>query len=217
MKFFQEPSLENFLSGLTVYGGLIMGAFAVWLYARPKGLKFIHLADATAPGLMLAYGIGRIGCQVSGDGDWGIPNTAPKPDWMGFLPDWMWAYQYPNNVNSVGPKIPADSGMDVFEGYGHYLDVPVFPTPIYETTMAVVIFAILWALRKRITIPGVLFGTYLMFNGFERFWIEKIRVNNKFDLLGMTVTQAEVISVLTFIGGLALVIFLTRRAKRTTA
>ncbi|MCB0762452.1 MAG: prolipoprotein diacylglyceryl transferase, partial [Flavobacteriales bacterium] len=73
MKFFQEPSLENFLSGLTVYGGLIMGAFAVWLYARPKGLKFIHLADATAPGLMLAYGIGRIGCQVSGDGDWGIP------------------------------------------------------------------------------------------------------------------------------------------------
>lgn len=70
VRFFREPSLANFLGGLTVYGGLILGALAVAWFARRKGLLFLPLADAAAPGMMLAYGIGRIGCQVSGDGDW---------------------------------------------------------------------------------------------------------------------------------------------------
>ena len=77
VRFFREPSLQNFLGGLTIYGGLIVGGLTVYLYARRNNLKFLPLADATAPGLMLAYGIGRIGCQVSGDGDWGIPNPHP--------------------------------------------------------------------------------------------------------------------------------------------
>lgn len=40
--------------------------------------------DACAPGLFLAYGIGRLGCQISGDGDWGVVNLAPKPGWLNF-------------------------------------------------------------------------------------------------------------------------------------
>lgn len=212
--FFKEPSLENFLSGLTIYGGLIIGSLAVWLYTRTKGLPFIHVTDAAAPGLILSYGIGRIGCQVSGDGDWGIANLAPKPSWMGSLPDWLWTYSYPNNVNGVGMKIPADSGYEVYEGYGRMLEMPVFPTPIYETMMATIIFLILWQLRKRIQIPGLIFAIYLMFNGFERFWIEKIRVNNVFDFLGMSVTQAEVISTLTFFGGIALAVYVVMKSRR---
>jgi len=103
--FFQAPSLQAFIGGLTIYGGLIVGGLAVAAYARRHRMPFLHLADATAPGLMLAYGIGRLGCQISGDGDWGIPNPAPKPNWLSWAPDWVWSYPFPNNVNAVyGPR-----------------------------------------------------------------------------------------------------------------
>ena len=63
-------------SGLTFYGGLICATIAIYFYARTHKINFKHLCDAAAPGLMLAYAIGRIGCHVSGDGDWGILNSA---------------------------------------------------------------------------------------------------------------------------------------------
>lgn len=63
-------------SGLTFYGGLIVAAASVIYYAKKNGINPIHLSDAIAPGLMLAYGVGRIGCHLSGDGDWGIVNSA---------------------------------------------------------------------------------------------------------------------------------------------
>src|SRR5580692_5482425 len=75
--FVKDPmgSLFSF-SGLTFYGGLICAALAIWWYAKRHGIGFWQLNDAAAPALMLAYALGRIGCQVSGDGDWGIPNSA---------------------------------------------------------------------------------------------------------------------------------------------
>lgn len=218
--FFKEPSLDNFLSGLTIYGGLIVGSTAVLLYARSKKINGWHLCDAAAPALILAYGIGRMGCQVSGDGDWGIANTAPKPKWLSWAPDWLWAYDYPNNVNQVlGPSadtfgVPiTDPTTPCFEGYCTHLSPAVFPTPLYETLMTIVIFIVLWSLRKRMTIPGVLFSIYLIFNGVERFLIEQIRVNNKFDFIGLQVTQAQVISVLFALGGITLWIFLRKKHK----
>lgn len=208
IRFFQEPSLSNFLGGLTIYGGLIVGGLAVYVYARKHQLSFLHLADAVAPGLMLGYGVGRIGCQVSGDGDWGIPNPEPQPEWLAWLPEWMWSYNFPNNVNGVygtypsgytGKLITESDPWPRFEGYGTYLDPGVFPTAFYETIMAVVIFFILWSLRKRLKVGGQLFALYCMFNGIERFFIEKIRVNVELEFLGAT--QAELISILTFAAG----------------
>lgn len=72
-------------SGLTFYGGLICAAIAICLYAAKKGIKVIHLVDAAAPALMIAYAIGRIGCQVAGDGDWGIYNSAYVSDSTGHV------------------------------------------------------------------------------------------------------------------------------------
>ena len=74
--FIKAPSLNAFLGGLTIYGGLIVGGISVWLYTRHLGLSFLNVADTAAPSLMLGYGVGRIGCQVSGDGDWGIDAEA---------------------------------------------------------------------------------------------------------------------------------------------
>ena len=175
-------------SGLTFYGGLIAGAVSVIWYANKYKINTKHLIDSAAPGLMLAYGVGRIGCQMSGDGDWGIDNLAPKPEWMSFLPDWMWSYTFPHNVINAGVPIEGCTGNFCME-----LANPVWPTAFYEVIMSLAIFGILWAMRKRIKVPGTLFFIYLAFNGVERFFIEKIRINTEYNILG-GITQAEIIS-----------------------
>lgn len=193
-------------SGLTFYGGLICAAIAIWVYAKKHNIPFWHLNDSAAPALMLSYAVGRIGCQVAGDGDWGINNLNPKP--FSWLPDWMWAYTYPHNVNEVGNPIAGCVGK-----YCNELPNPVYPTPFYEVIMGLILFAFLWSIRKRLKVPGTLFAVYLMVNGIERFFIEKIRVNTRLNLFGFQPTQAEVISTLLFITGLILFIFLTKKAK----
>jgi phosphatidylglycerol---prolipoprotein diacylglyceryl transferase len=71
----------------------------------------------------------------------------------------------------------------------------VFPTPMYETMMCIVVFAILWALRKRIKVAGVIFFIYLILNGLERFIIETIRVNPRYDVMGFMLSQAQIIAL----------------------
>jgi phosphatidylglycerol---prolipoprotein diacylglyceryl transferase len=184
--FIAHPA-EMLLSraGFTIFGGLIVGALAAAWYARRKGAPILTVLDAAAPGLMLAYAIGRIGCQISGDGDWGIAVTSPAPAW---LPDWLWAQTYEGNI--AGAVIPPPG---------------VYPTPIYETLMSLVAFAILWRVRKQAHAPGWLFGVYLLLAGIERFLIELIRVNSTYSLFGMEVTQAQLISTGCMLAGLVLI------------
>jgi prolipoprotein diacylglyceryl transferase len=196
-------SLLSF-SGLTFYGGLICAALAIWWYAKKHQIGFWYLNDAAAPGLMLAYAIGRIGCMVAGDGDWGIVNTKPNP--FSWLPNWMWSFRFPHNVIGEGVQIPGCVGQ-----YCAQLPEPVYPTPFYETVMGLILFAFLWSIRKKIKTPGILFSIYLVVNGLERFFIEKIRVNTKYDIDGFHPTQAEIISSLMVIGGIALIVVLSRK------
>jgi len=209
--FIKDPSTIFSAEGLTFYGGLICAALAIWWYARKHKIGFWHLNDAAAPGLMLAYSVGRIGCQVSGDGDWGIVNNSPKP--FGWLPDWMWAYHYPNNVARMDQDNPIPGCTDKF---CFQLAEPHFPTPFYETVVCFFLFLILWSFRKRLKIPGTLFALYLILNGVERFFIEKIRVNTKMDVLGLHFTQAELISTLLFISGIVLWFYLRKRNATVT-
>ena len=190
--------------GLTFYGGLICAALAIWWYARKHKIGFWHLNDALAPTMMLAYSIGRIGCQVSGDGDWGIENAKPNP--YSWLPDWAWSYTYPHNVNEVGVPIPGCTD----DKFCNQLPVPVYPTPLYEIIFCFLLFLVLWMIRKRLKTPGIIFSIYLMMNGLERFLIEKIRVNTRINLGSFQPTQAEVISSLLFLAGLGLFIWLRR-------
>lgn len=245
--------------GLTFYGGLILAAIAICWFAYRKGIKLVHLTDATAPALMIAYAVGRIGCQVAGDGDWGVYNSAYLSDEYGkvreckegefnqqlqkystyhlerrildsgnvytyipaartfeslgavphkslkgpsFLPKWMIAYSYPMNVNVDGKKIPGCT-----DEHCRVLPQPVFPTAFYETVLCTLLFLILWAYRNRIQVAGVMFGTYLILNGFERFFIEKIRVNHLYTVMGLQLSQAEIIALFLILAGVILIIF----------
>jgi phosphatidylglycerol---prolipoprotein diacylglyceryl transferase len=175
-------------SGMAIYGGLILGFLGGYIYLKYLKIRPLPVLDAVAPALMISYGVGRLGCHFSGDGDWGIVNTAAKPGW---IPQFLWSYDYPHNVIN-------ESANSVIEGcQWHYCNVlaeAVYPTPLYEFIMALGIFLLLWFLRKRIKTVGVIFFTYVFLNGVERFLIEKIRVNDKYDWF-FNLTQAEMIAL----------------------
>ena len=66
--------------GLTFYGGLIFGAITYLYILKRRGIPLATAADIGSPGMLLAYAIGRLGCHLAGDGDWGIINRAAKTD-----------------------------------------------------------------------------------------------------------------------------------------
>jgi prolipoprotein diacylglyceryltransferase len=134
-----------------------------------------------------------------------VPHKAFKGP--SFLPTWMFAYTYPQNVNKDGVVMAKCN-----EEHCRALPQPVFPTPFYETVVCTLLFLILWAIRKRITTPGVMFGIYLILNGIERFTVELIRVNNTFPMFGLHPTQAEIISAALVLAGIILIIIVKRKA-----
>jgi phosphatidylglycerol---prolipoprotein diacylglyceryl transferase len=179
-------------TGFTYYGGLIFGTIAGVFYVKHKALPVRVALDAVAPAIMIGYAIGRIGCQVAGDGDWGVvADITAKPDW---LPLRFWAQTYDNNISGIIITAPG-----------------VYPTPIYETLLTLVAFAIVWHLRKHEHATGWLFALCLLLSGVERFAIEWIRVNSTIDVFGIAITQAELISLALMIFGTAGLITLHNR------
>jgi phosphatidylglycerol---prolipoprotein diacylglyceryl transferase len=184
-RFLADPlSMIVTRTGFSIYGGLCFGIIAGVIFVKRRSIPAIPMLDATAPSIMLGYGIGRLGCEIAGDGDWGIAaNMTSKPGW---LPEWLWAQTYDGNI--AGVIIPPPG---------------VYPTPIYEIGMAIAIAWALWLMRFHKHRPGYLFSLFLLFAGFERILIEKIRVNVRYDVFGAYVTQAEAISFLLIVAGLA--------------
>lgn len=196
---FKTIASEFFSSGgWTFYGGLICGAGGVLVYCYRKGLNLLHILDSGGPAMMLSYGIGRFGCHFSGDGDWGLANTHPKP--FSWWPDWAWSYTYPHNVLGMGDVPPAGMvQIDGFTGdYSYELMVPVYPTPLFEALMGLALFFVLWKVfRNRELLAGSMFALYLLFAGAERFLIEFIREHGSsvYKVGGVVFSQAQMISV----------------------
>ena len=177
--YFSQSPIEFLLSraGFTWYGGMLGGALAITWVVKRKGIPWLQAADICAPALAISYGIGRIGCHIAGDGDWGVVSNAP------------WAVAYTNAiVGWVHPltRIPYELG------------VRVHPTPIYELGQSLIIFALLWSLRKRKHLHGTIFWLYLILAGIARFSVEFWRVN---PIIGLGMTQAQWISIVLVLVG----------------
>jgi phosphatidylglycerol:prolipoprotein diacylglycerol transferase len=196
--------------GLTFYGGLLFGAVTYLVMLRRRGISLATAADIGSPGMMLAYAIGRMGCHLAGDGDWGIVNRAAKPAWLSWVPDGAWAAHYPHNVIRQGVYLEG-CHLD----YCTVLPDAVFPTSLYESLVCGVLFFLLWALRRRLTTPGLLFFIYAILIGVERFLVEYIRVTPKHIFWGWALTQAQLISIgFIFIGIAGISHILTVTAKK---
>lgn len=185
--------------GLTFYGGLITATLAIYIYSKRKSVPFSYIADGTAPSLAIAYGIGRIGCHLSGDGDYGIPTNLP------------WGTNYENGI--VKPS-SLFRGTEIAESFPNGIvpdNTPLHPTPIYEFLGALVIFYLLWRFRNKNWADGRLFSLYLILSGIARFFVEFIRLNPRY-LLGLS--EAQIISVILVLLGTIYTIYCIKNPER---
>jgi len=189
-------------NGLNYYGALIAGALTYLYINKRYGIRAAIAADIGSPGMMLAYAVGRLGCHIAGDGDWGIINIQPKPGWV---PQWLWASQYPHNSVHQGMYIPGCIGS-----HCTMLPTPVYPTPLYEAIICFCLFLLLWNLRRTIKKPGILFAYFAILNGAERFCIEFIRINPRYEIGYWKLSQAQVLALGWMLTGL-IVLLLSKR------
>src|SRR3954471_23640377 len=118
--------LHWFSAGFAWFGGFLAVIATLLLLARHYKLHPLAMLDLCAPAAALGYDVGRIGCLVSGDGDYGIPTSVP------------WGMRFLNGL------VPSS---DVCRNYGQPFDCRVHPTPIYEFLFGAVLFWYLWRSR----------------------------------------------------------------------
>lgn len=148
--------------GLTFYGGFFGGFLAAFLVVRRYPVSWRMLLGSLSPSLALGYAIGRVGCFLVGD-DYGKRSDLP------------WAMAFPRGAP---PTIDPVTG-EVYR---------VHPTQLYEIALSLVIFAVLWRIRKAWT-PERLGGLYLVLAGSERFLVEFLRVTTPSFIPGLSVAQ----------------------------
>ncbi|HEY5330464.1 MAG TPA: prolipoprotein diacylglyceryl transferase family protein [Acidobacteriaceae bacterium] len=189
--------LHWFQTGFAWFGGLLAGvAMLMWQgrLARFKGPKegtqggrvgAWRMLDLATPAAAIGYGVGRIGCLTSGDGDYGINTTLP------------WGVHMAKDA-LVPPNPP---------------NALVQPTPIYEFLFAVVLCWLLWELGKRHKPIAWLTGVYLMLSGFGRFLVEFVRINPKL-YFGHTMSNAQVAALGSVVCGAVVFVWAIRAKKQ---
>ena len=162
-------------AGFVFYGGFIIGLISLMILSRIDKISFFSFLDSIGPTLALGYAIGRVGCQLSGDGDYG------------FAVDGILGMSYSQGV------VPTPAGVEVY------------PTPIYESILSLIICAVLLNVEKfrRLKKPLSYFGLYLLLMSVERFLVEFIRVEDKY---AYGLSEAQFIALGLFFLGLILVV-----------
>ncbi|MBV9608858.1 MAG: prolipoprotein diacylglyceryl transferase, partial [Acidobacteria bacterium] len=209
-ELFADPIGILFSSyGFAWFGGFIAGVLALLIMARRLRIPMLEILDASAPAAALGYAIGRIGCLLSGDGDYGIPTSLP----------WAMAFRPLEAGCRVKHFVCVVHGSLV-PSTGQLFNMPtdellrVHPTPIYELIIGVLIAIYLWkrgaVLIREHRPAGELLGEYLVLTGVARFLVEFIRINPR-TFLGMS--NAQVVSLLSIIAGIGLMVF-NRQARQ---
>jgi phosphatidylglycerol:prolipoprotein diacylglycerol transferase len=162
--------------GFTWYGGLIGGVLAMIVITRWHKLSLGFIANFAAPGIALGYAIGRVGCQLAGDGDYGK---------VSHFHTWFLAEAYPHGT------VPTPPG------------VHVYPTPIYEIIVMVSVAYVLYRMARKAQPGWYVFGWFLILSGIERVLIEFIRRNG---ILALGLTGAQWFSLASIVAGVALIL-----------
>jgi prolipoprotein diacylglyceryltransferase/predicted O-methyltransferase YrrM len=195
-QLFSREFLDWFRSGFAWFGGFVAGIAALLLLARKYKVGALTMLDICSPATAIGYAIGRIGCLISGDGDYGKPTS-----WQ-----WPWGMAFPHGL------VPT---TETCVRWGWPVDCRVYPTPIYEFIAGVLIFWYLWRRGKRATqhplAPGVITGEFLALFGLERFMVEFIRINPRI-LFGMS--NAQLAGLTTAGAGVVLLISARRRFRK---
>jgi phosphatidylglycerol:prolipoprotein diacylglycerol transferase len=152
-------------AGFTFYGGFIIGSLVVLYLARRDGTEIGKFCDSLGPCLSLGYAIGRLGCQLSGDGDYGIATSG------------FWGMSYSTGI------VPTPPG------------VLVYPTPLFESTISLLVLWFLSRIEVSSTaFTGRFqrFGLYLVLISLERLCVEGFRVN---PVIAGGMSEAQIIAL----------------------
>lgn len=180
-------------AGFTWYGGFLGGVIGVSWVVRKHKIPWLKAADMAAPALAIAYGVGRLGCHVAGDGDWGTVTDVP------------WGVTYTKAI--IG-------WVDPSTGVPYPPGVRVHPTPVYEFLESAIIFGVLWVLRKKGYAPGMMFWFYLLLTGVARLVVEFWRIN---PVLALGLTEAQWFSAAMIVVGLWQLLKARTHAVKSTA
>jgi phosphatidylglycerol:prolipoprotein diacylglycerol transferase len=184
-EFFADPWPQLFSRfGFAWFGGFLGGFVALIALARRMKVPLLLFLDICSPAACVGYAIGRIGCLLSGDGDYGRPTS-----WS-----WPWGMAFPRGV------LPT---TETCVQQGWPADCRVYPTPIYEFFIWLGIAALLWRLGTRSlrspSARGEIFCGYLILSGLARFLIEFIRINPR-SFFGLT--NAQTASLASVVAGI---------------
>jgi phosphatidylglycerol:prolipoprotein diacylglycerol transferase len=173
-------------AGFAWFGGLTFGISALVFQGWWAKIGALRILDLAAPSAAIGYGIGRIGCFLSGDGCYGIPIRTVHFLSFTFRP---WGMSFPNGIEPTF--------------------VPVYPTPLYELTAGLLIGWWLWRRAGKPHATGLIVGQYLALSGMARFLVEFIRRNPKV-LWGLS--NAQLASAGTVVAGIALIVWVATRS-----
>jgi phosphatidylglycerol:prolipoprotein diacylglycerol transferase len=176
-------------AGLVFWGGFIGAVVLCTIVIRWKRLDFLRIADGAAVGIAAGYAIGRTGCWAVGD-DYGRV-------WNGWL-----AVSFPQGLPPTTVQVMNELyHANLPPTMAPYALVGVYPTQLLEVLLGLVMFGILWRLRRHAHRAGWLFGLYCLLAGMERFVVEFFRA--KSDMIG-PVTSAQVVALCVATAGLLL-------------
>jgi prolipoprotein diacylglyceryl transferase len=170
-------------SGLAWAGGLVAGILSLFLLARYYKIPIATMFDVTAPAAALGYAIGRIGCLVSGDGDYGTPTSLP------------WGMSFPHGL------VPTTDRVHPTPIYEFLVGLVIF---FYLWKLGG------RSLRKPRP-EGEVIAEYFIWTGLARFLVEFIRINPR-SVLGRF-TNAQLVAFLSIVVGVALLIYVKKKFK----
>ena len=172
-EFLAHPVAQIFNRyGFTWFGGFFGGFFAMLILGRRAKIPLLEFLDTCTPAASFGYAIGRMGCLLSGDGDYGTPTTLP------------WGMSFPHGV------VPTTD---------HVHPTPVYEFLVW-CAIGAFLWSLGGKALRRPQGKGLIFCAYLILTGIARYLVEIIRINPRV-FLGLTNAQiVSILSVIAGIG-----------------
>jgi len=179
--YIANPGLLWGFGGLTIWGAILGATLGIWIYSRFTDFKYGYFMDVIAPGVLLAQAVGRVGCTING-----CCYGMAAPAWL----PWSVVYTHPDSYAPLG--------------------IAVHPTQPYEIIFLLIVFGVLFWLRKRFQPEGSLFLIYLSMYSIWRLGLGFLRDGTDF-LFGLQ--QAQVIGIIVLLIVIPMLVLRTRWVK----